>query len=113
MDKQKLLAVLKLKEDEQYRWCEKQGLFNFRKPPNEVECSCKAFLSISESLADLAFRLRNEAKPLNYHKAIMEVYRYRCKHDKKTPPQITFGHWLVEYITAIDMIIAALIAKGV
>lgn len=68
------------------------------------------------SLADLAFRLRDEVDFNLYVEACQEVYRHWLKHgtilDRQENTLITYTCWLVVYITPIDRIIAALIAKG-
>lgn len=110
MDKEHL-KVLDMSEDEQIKCLIEKGVTDGGLAISQVTNKIVPHW-IRIELADLALKLRDEAVPLKYHEALMKVYRYRCKHSKKTPPQITFGHWLVEYIKSIDMIIAALIAKG-
>lgn len=95
MTEKELLSVLDMSEQEQYIWVINNT--DLHKMPEK-------------SLADLAFRLRYKTMSLNYHEALLKVYCYRCKNDIKTPSQITFRYWLVEYIAPIDMIIAALTA---
>ncbi len=105
-----LLKVLDMSEDEQFKWLCDKGITDGSLARSQITHKIVTRW-IRIEFADLAFRLRPEAVHLNYYEALMEVCRYRCKHDKRTPPQITFVHWLVEYICAIDMIIAALIAQ--
>ena len=45
-----LLSVLDMTNEEQYKWCIKQGLV-------QIECG---ICGIYESLADIAFRMRDE-----------------------------------------------------
>ena len=97
-----LLKDLDMSEDEQREWC------------------VKNVKSAGESLADLAFRLRNEVfkcllcdqKGVNgcekYYAALEAVYKHR---EIKKQCQ-SFYAFLTYRLQPIDMIIAALIAKG-
>jgi len=58
-----------------------------------------------ESLASLAFRLRDEAEPHEFDLGLYEVYLYLKIAD------VAFGFWARAYCKPIHWIIAALIAK--
>ncbi len=67
----------------------------------------------TESLADLAFRLRDEVCKTEsgcerYYAALEDIYKHR-KIQKQCQ---SFNAWMTYRIAPIDMIIAALIAKG-
>ena len=68
-----------------------------------------------ESLADLAFRLRDEVDFNLYLEALEVVYHlWQKRGTVETQMEnnlITFTCWLAVYIAPIDRIIAALIAK--
>lgn len=60
MDKQKILKVLDMNEDEQWEWLEDNGYIDWNKA-----CFCKSYeytyiFNKKGTLADLAFRLRDE-----------------------------------------------------
>ena len=95
-----LLAVLDLPEDEQCNWLSQN-----------TEIKFKAHLTGQESLADLAFRLRDEAvKSFDnwwgyWERAIEIVYL----QSKKEPDDIC--DWWMYFSRPIHWIIAALIEK--
>lgn len=99
---QELLAVLDMPEKEQWSW----ALVN------------KHRNTYRESLADLAFRLRDEAvdKKLKcfmsdcWYMALQDVYEYEFERGR-TEPKIHEADWLVAVGQPIHWIIAALIAK--
>ena len=91
----KLLKILDMTEEEQYRWAVgKYSKYLARYPQS--------------SLADLAFRLRDEAmSSSNLRKALLDV------HQKAEGPQNReqdYGFWFLR-AKPIHWIIAALIAK--
>lgn len=100
MSTEELLAVLDMSEEEQMNWV----------------WSCFG-IARKDALADLAFRLRDEVcKDFlceNYVKALYVVYRRFCKSQEGTLRQnmVPYDHWLVCFVTAIDRIVAARIAK--
>lgn len=89
MTKDELLAVLDMSEDEQWEWCVK----NVKEK------------TIGESLADLAFRLRDEVVAecgdIVWHKAVVKICDYMRMGTA----------WFKNYAKPIHWIIAALIAK--
>ena len=97
---EKLLKVLDMSHNEQAVWCEKPKHGNRQ---------------MGQSLADLAFRLRDEAKLLTtkggyslWYKAKIEVFNYEFEKDKTR--RGTDAFW--EYDTKeIHFIVRALIAK--
>jgi hypothetical protein len=101
MTNEKLLAVLDMSEKEQRKWL-LINYFHQRMP--------------GVSNADLAFRLRDEVDFNLYLEALEIIYHLWQKRgsveEQMENNLITFTCWLAIYITAIDRIIAALIAKG-
>ncbi len=83
-----LLAVLDMPEDEHARWCS-----------SNVDC---VFYGC---LADLAFRLRDEVFPTEFHAGVYEVQQYETKD---YAPAL----WGECFAQPIHWIIAALIAKS-
>lgn len=105
MNNEELLKVLDMSEDEQHKWVDNN-------------CELEGYKSIgsgfvpTESLADLAFRLRDEAcKEINgcekYHNGLEAIYIHRCKKKQCQ----SFYAWLTYQLKPIDMIIATLTAK--
>ncbi len=105
-----LLKILDTSEDEQWDWVSNQW------QEFSIDPSWRTKEYRNMALADLAFRLRDEVcNPKtytkcceNYHEALEEVYNYRIK-DKQC---CSLYAWQAYQIRPIDMIIAALIAKG-
>lgn len=105
MNEKELLAVLDMSEDEQWVWCVKNG---------------KAVGKVAgESLADLAFRLRDEvlnSKNLNddyWDVGINAVANYVTKDQVwKVVSGVDVCNWSLYFAKPIHWIIAALIAKG-
>jgi len=97
-----LLKVLDMSEKEQRKWLLVNS-FKERMP--------------HESLADLAFRLRDEvcSDPNGidkYKQALHLIYRtWLDKQSDKARLIVTFTIWLIAFADPIDEIIAALIAK--
>ena len=90
MTEQELLAVLDMSEDEQDKWCEENVDMQF-----------------GESLAELAFRLRDETKSkVEFHHCFAKV----CKHID--PHIMNYAGYGLCTCKPIHWIIAALIAKG-
>ena len=89
MDNKKLLAVLDMSEDEQWDWVFSQH--------------AEVIDSGDESLADLAFRLRDET--------VSTDYKSWCEAVDVVLENSARGHW-IDFSRPIDWIIAALIAKG-
>jgi len=93
------LKILDMSEDEQWKWC------------------VKNVKAAGESLADLAFRLRDEvcSDPNGidkYKQALHLIYRtWLDKQSDKARLIVTFNIWLIAFADPIDEIIAALIAK--
>ena len=117
MDKNKLLKVLDMPEKEQRAWvgyfakeqqwrpCTHTSCHNHKSHPCE-NCGRIGGYYYLGSLADLAFRLRDEAGVIgNMHKGIKMV----CK--KASPPNKTFIEWWAYEAQPIHWIIASLIAK--
>jgi len=107
-----LLAVLDMTKEEQCNWvdkhCEQEGW----------TAPISGDFVPTESLADLAFRKRNEVCKdtlacVNYHKALYIVYRSFCKAQEGTINQnmVYYELWLESFITAIERVVAALIAE--
>ena len=96
MNEQELLAVLDMSEDEQWEWCVK----NVKEK------------TMGESLADLAFRLRDEVCKIsceNYYAALETVY---CNRVVVSNRQCCgFYAYQMYQILTIDMIMSALISK--
>lgn len=99
-----LLAVLDLPEDEQFLWVYEHITYE------KYEChQCGGQDTSAETLADLAFRLRDEVCKVScedYYSGLEAVYNHR--HAKK---YISFYAFWTYQSKPIDMIIAALIAK--
>ena len=94
-----LLLVLGMSEDEQSYWTAENTDRRVRG-------------GSYESLADLAFRLRDEVLKEHsgcerYHEAIEDIYKYREIRKQGT----SLYAWTAYQLKPIDMIIAALIAK--
>lgn len=120
MNEQELLAVLDMSEDEQYDW-----VYNWRKQDDiQVELKDCTFIHYASkefrrmALSDLAFRLRNEVckdslSCDNYRKSLHLVYRDFRKSQRGTIRQnlIPYELWLESFVTSIERITAALIAK--
>lgn len=111
MDKAELLKILDISEDEQQIWLIKNevmvGAVLQCKGGGELPCP-------SESLADLAFRFRDEANPEAYCDTLDIVYQNWIARETKNHPThklVAYSYWIAVYITPIDMIITALIAK--
>ncbi len=108
-----LLAVLEISEDEQYEWyCENWSKYNM---PYLRYFRVKRYRKMA--FADLAFRLRDEAVDFNLYLEALEIVYHLWQKRGSVEEQmennlITFTCWLAVYITAIDRIIAALIAKN-
>lgn len=108
-----LLKVLDISEEEQYNWLwQRSATFGFDLKwidfdvPSAYDHSVKK--EIAKCLADLAFRLRDEAMSSRYlYSALLDV------HQKAEGPQNRkqdFGFWFLR-AKPIHWIIAALIAK--
>lgn len=98
MTNEKLLAVLGMNHNKQAVWCENPKHGNRR---------------MGESLAELAFKLRDEVCKIScekYHEALIKVYNYRVIKDNRQC--CGFCAYQAYQIKPIDMIIASLIAKG-
>ena len=97
----KLLAVLDLPEEEQVWW-----VFE--------NVSSYQNLCGEKTLADLAFRLRDEwagklfSRRMSFPKGLKVVWKYKCK---KHEAKIAFDYWLCLIAQPIHWIIAALIVK--
>ncbi len=93
---EELLKLLDMSEDEQKEWCVLYTNMRLYEFPD----------TFAESLADLAFRLRDEAVvkygDLVWHKAVVKICGYMWKETA----------WFKNYGKPIHWIIAALIAKG-
>jgi len=124
MKKDKLLAVLDMTEDEQRAWvCGNNLLQKHRTICNDD--LIYDWEHRTESLADLAFRLRDEADNVNYERAIhlVEFYErgkkrgwwnkdslaYWFKYEDAL--RTTIEEWLIHETKPIHWIIANLIAK--
>ena len=104
MTKDKLLKVLDMSEDEQRIWLSKHIVMK------------DGIGKISDwSFADLAFRWRDEVDFNIYLEELEVIYHLWQKRgtidEQMENNLITFTCWLAIYITPIDRIIAALIAK--
>ena len=109
MTKDKLLAVLGMSEDEQWKWC---ILHNIK--------------FVGESLADCAFRLRDEVKGSEGHEAVnigqrvVSDYVFNLPGNRPTYEQSVknarfeedYKSWYADQAKPIHWIIASLIAKG-
>ena len=104
-EQEKILAVLDMSEEEQKSWC----WFNIEN--EQYYTSRKRDIN----LADLAFRLRDEVDFNIYLEELEVVYHLWQKRgtidEQMENNLITFTCWLAIYITPIDRIIAALLAK--
>ena len=91
-----LLKILDMSEDEQDRWC---ALNTDRKS--------------HESLADLAFRLRNEVIAGGLFRKMITIHEYCDKGCNKMYSHTMAGaqSWFIAQAKPIHWIIAALIAK--
>lgn len=111
MNKDKLLAVLDMSEDEQYRWVSRstqQKNFGYTICPNWDTLPYQRMV-----LADLAFRLRDEVKYIHrcsFVRAAQLVYCH-CLNVEKVPKDDTLWRWFSREANPIHIIIAALIAK--
>jgi len=91
---EELLKVLDMSKEEQWVFCTQNG----RKT--------------GESLADLAFRLRDEVKYIHrcsFVKAVLTVY-WHCTECRRNPQDETLWRWFSREAQPIHWIIAALIA---
>lgn len=111
MDKQELLKVLDMSEDEQWTWLGENYYSATERPDTYY----------SDTLADLAFRLRDEARKTKdtwwaYWDACKEVIDYNWERkwaDKQKINNVPMSEYMAIWIVlsdAIDQIIAALIA---
>ena len=113
---EKLLAVLDMPENEQWRWVCGQDLWKYFTIHIAGTVENKTFL------ADLAFRMRDEARETKekwwaYSESCEQVANYRLENQWKDTAEINgkyltdcFAIWI--YLAdPIDQIIAALIAK--
>ena len=117
MDKEELLAVLDMSENDQLFFL--NNLWQNRLLPDwfNLHPDIHGKLTMHDYnrmiCADLAFRLRDESKSevgyaQRYYTGLEEIYKYR-KIQKQCQ---SFYAWTVYRLAPIDMIIAALIAKG-
>lgn len=102
MDKEELLKVLDMSEQEQAVWTEKPEHGNRQ---------------MGECLAYVAFRLRDEAVNMtnNWVPARIEVYKHCIDTPKELHPETIVDNsdtWFISVAKPIHWIIAALIAKG-
>ena len=97
---EKILSVLDFSEEEQMKWIAETFVPKYGYRIN---------------LADLAFRLRDEVDFNIYLEELEVVYHLWQKRgtidEQMENNLITFTCWLAVYITPIDRIIAALLAK--
>ncbi len=108
MNKAKLLEVLDMSEDKQWEWiCKNHFVWS------EWDHNWYYGKQIICCIADLAFRLRDEAKSEvgfaeRYYTALEDIYKYR-KIQKQCQ---SFNAWITYQLSPTDMVIAVLIAKG-
>ncbi len=109
MTEKELLAVLDLPENEQWRWAitnladyDPEYKNDWRFPPKY--CS-----KTIHSLADLAFRLRDEADEFDWQYGMERVFQH-CFPDRWGIPEDIYG-WFASTAKPTHFIIAALIAK--
>ena len=98
------LKLLDMTEQEQRKWLVLHHILKYKQPqPNQIRW---------ESLADLAFRLRDEAVQLciSWEKAKEDVWVYVCH--KKPDVEISYIGFWTNLAKPIHWIVAALIAKG-
>lgn len=105
-----LLKVLDMSEEEQIEWvednCEMEG---YECEMEGYEAPISKLFVITESFADFAFRLRNEAVENDhtaFHNSIYVVQHHLKQDDWAT------AFWGEVFAQPIHWIIAALIAKG-
>lgn len=101
---EELLAVLDLPEDEQINWLYEKELV-FKKAEKVYTFKGKASWRCCPSLADLAFRLRDEVNKVEFHHCIAIV----AKH--LSPTVMHYAEYALCTMKPIHWIIAALIAK--
>ena len=96
----KLFPVLEMPEERQLKWAQK----NLMESSSERWCT---------SLADLAFRLRDEAVNIRYSKLVSAMEKVAMKSAKALTSYDMegFNEWFTMEAQPIDWIIAALIAK--
>lgn len=103
-----LLKVLDMTEEEQITWLAGEGV---------VKLTGKVGQMIPvESLADLAFRLRDEARAdlrgeIDFRKGMAKVYYTVHKLPENSVAVFSIYIWFVEEAKPIHWIVAALIAK--
>ncbi len=66
-----------------------------------------------ESIAELAFRLRDEVGTLNFHGAIYRVRQWHFHHDDIKADNYATSFWGMYMAKPSDWIVAALIAKEI
>jgi hypothetical protein len=101
-DKDKLLAVLDMSEDEQKNWC-------FRNTHTE-----NGIIKVQwYFLSDLAFRLRDEVDDTRMHNAMYKIQQYMSKKDSSIaqPEDYATAFWGLYHAKPIHWVIASLIAK--
>ena len=105
MNKEELLEVLDMSKDKQWEWiCKNHFVWS------EWDHNWYYGKQIICCIADLAFRLRDEAVKANhraFHDGIYEVMLHVVGNDN-----LATAFWGEEYAKPIHWIIAALIAKG-
>ena len=120
MTNQELLAVLDMSEDEQIDFLYEKELID-QSEYNAIISSCteeQKEYYINRILADLAFRKRDEVcsdpDGIDKYKRVLHlIYRnWLDKQSEIAQSIVTFSVWLIAFKEPIDMIIAALIAKG-
>lgn len=108
-----LLAVLDVPEEEQRKWvnkyCNKEKIDNTILIPHP-ELGCEDY-EIEISLADLAFRLRDETDRHDWETGLFEIYEYLASKQPKKKMLYTFGFWKTAFAQPIHWISAALKAK--
>ncbi len=109
MNKQEILDVLDMSEEGQASW-----LCSYIYHNKKGEEYWHNFLNRHISLADLAFRLRDAVNPEVYCGTLILAYqnwKERITRDQPKDKLVAFDCWILVYMTPIDMIVAALIAK--
>jgi len=96
--KEEVLGLPELDEDGQYEWLFENGIIKPRIPKCPYEPKC------SESLADLAFRLRDEVGGISFE--IIQIM-VELGDDEKYAP----ASWVFNNAKPIHWIMAALLAK--
>lgn len=100
-----LLSVLDMSEEEQFEWCAKNNLLGGNVLHTDRD---------NMYLADLAFRMRDEAvkkSKKHYRNALFMVFRYVTKI-KYSITDYRMYRYVAEYFRPIDIIIAAEIARS-